>query len=519
MSSTFYGLNIAKTGLFTSQKGMELVGHNIANANTEGYTREVLNVSSIEGLRANGVITSGVRNRVGAGVEVNYIQQIRDNFLDKQYRSENSNHSNWEVKSEAFYYVENVFNEPSDSGISTVLNSFYSSLSKLAYDSSSKDVRNLVRQNAVSVCETINYYARQLNDLQKQQDDGIVVVTDEINTIVKEIADLNRQVVKYEQTGEKANDLNDKRNLLLDKLSALVDISYEYNDQNEVSVYFGKDKNTDGDKNDYCLLDATDNNAVYELVYEKNKPSHYSDDDTFHTLTISSKGGSSVEIDSSVLVGGELKGYFDLRDSTDADNVGIPYFMDELDALARGIVKAYNDVHNTGYTVPDDENGNVSQTGVSFFDNQGGDMSKVNALNMSVSDEVMKSVWNIAASSKEVDLSAINTQVGNNEIALGLVGVASDTGLDYVGNVDNFLASIVSALGVRAEQCNEMADNQELIVQNVDNLRMSASGVSLDEEVTNLITYQKAYQASSRVITAIDEMLDKLINGTGRVGL
>jgi flagellar hook-associated protein 1 FlgK len=225
-----------------------------------------------------------------------------------------------------------------------------------------------------------------------------------------------------------------------------------------------------------------------------------------------------VEINGDNLNGGKLKGYFDLRDGNTSDNIGLPYLMQKLDVLTQGIVSAYNEVHQKGYTIPTTNDGE-SKTGVNFFDDQGGDITKVNALNMDISQDIKDSVWNIAASGLKVDLSAANTQEGNNQNALEIETVSTLTTLPNINNINNYLAGIVSELGVRAEQCNNMNDSQELIVDNVDDLRMSISAVSLDEEVTNLITYQRAYQASSRVLTTIDEMLDKLINGTGKVGL
>lgn len=514
MSSTFYGLNIAKTGLYASQKAMELTGHNIANANTEGYTRQVLHQSSIEGKVTQEIITSGEIVHIGGGVKVDYVDQVRNEFLDIQYRTQNSELYDWNVKSEAMYYLENVFNEPSDTGISSVLNEFYSSISTLSNDASAEEVRSLVRQNAITLCETMNYYAKQLSNLQNEQDDAISSTVFELNTMVDQIADYNEQIVKFERTGEQANDLNDKRNLLLDQLSQLVDISYEYNDRNEVSVYFGKLSNIEGDRDDYCLIDANDGNAVYHMEVTEDITGHYGEENQLCTVTF-----NGIDIDGSSLKGGKVKGYFDMRDGDSTDNIGIKYFMNQLDDFARGIVDAYNNVHKQGYTIPDAENGGVSRADVIFFDDQGGDLDAVNAKNMNISADIIESVWNIAASDKQVDLDAPNTQEGNNKNALKLEAVSSSTTLDKIGNIDNFVAGIVSELGVRARQCNEMYESQDIVVENVDNLRSSISGVSIDEEVTMLLTFQRAYQASSRVLTTIDQMLDKLINGTGVVGL
>lgn len=516
MASTFYGLEIAKTGLFTNQKGLELTGHNVANSATEGYTRQRLNLSNIEGPYTQVIVSSGMKATTGGGVKVNYIEQVRNQFLDIQYRSENTDYSMWSSKAETFYYVEDIFNEPSDNGITSVMQSLNDSFQELQKTPDSKDIRNLVRQNAISLTETIQYYSKRISNLQSDENGAIEVNTKKANDLVIQIAELNDKILKYEMTGEKANDLMDKRNLALDNLSELIDISVDYHDDNSVSVYFGKMKDIDADKDSYCLVDGVDK-EYYLFNIEKNKPNYYGEPDMFYTVTLTSKGGT-IDVDGDVLTGGKLKANFDCRDGATADNVGMPLILKQLDTLAKGIVQAYNAAHKTGYGIPDIENGNVSMTGINFFEDFG-NIDLVNANNITLSQEIFDSVYNIGASSKEVDLSASNTQIGNYENVQNLINVANSNTVPGVGNIENYIKSLVSDIGVQAEHCNNMESSQKIMKTSVENQRYSTSGVSIDEEMTNLISFQKAYAGAARVITAVDEMLDKLINGTGRCGL
>lgn len=501
MSSTFYGLQIAKTGLFASQKGLELTGHNISNAGTEGYTRQRLDLASIEGATTDSIILQATNGKIGGGVEVVNIQQIRDQFLDAQYRMETSEMKMWEAKSDALYYVEDIVNEPSDSGLTTVLNKLYQSLQEFSKEPQSEDIRNLVRQNAITMTETINYYAEKLEDLQNEQDDAIVINAKQANSYIQEIADLNLAIVKYELNGENANDLMDKRNLALDKLSEIMDITYDYNERNMVSIYFGKDNtvildNENGAVNDMSLIEVSESGESHYGTYE------------LHELTL-----NGVTLGRDTLTGGTLMGYYQMRDGAASEDYGTDYIMTQFDTLSAGLVKVFNEINSKGYSIPDEENGNTSTTGLLFFDD-----SDTRAIALRISDDLMESVWNIAGSSKEVDLDAENTQEGNNEVALEFAAISQNSH-EGIGRIDDYLAGIVSEVGVQAEYTNQMLDNQEIIQNSIIAQRLSVSGVSVDEEVTNLMTFSKSYQAASRVITAIDQMLDKLINGTGLVGL
>ena len=498
MSSLFYGLQIAKTGLYTSQKAISLTGNNIANANTVGYTRQRVATEAINPSAAEGRFTSTIGGTIGGGVNVQFIDQIRSDYIDRQYRNENASLGQWQTRTDEMEFIETMLNETSDTSISSAMAEFFNSLQELSMDTVNEEIRTNVQQNAIKLTEAFNHYYGQLSDLQNEMNDAMKVTTDEINDLLTSIASYNKQVFSYELSGEKANDLRDKRNVLLDELSALVNIDYVENSDGKLIV------SVEGTElinhTDITLLEASPvltgvvsgESGYYEIYYEgTTTPFAYSD--------------------------GKLEGYRVLRDGNAVDEIGIPRILENLNTLARGLAQELNTVHQTGYTLPYDII--LSQTGINFFDVPSGDYTQITAGNLSLSSEILDNVNNIAASDKYVDMSAANTQEGNNVIALEIVALTSSTSLASLGSFENYLKSAVVEIAIESASCSNMSTSQQSITDNLIERRESISGVSTDEEMINLISYQHAYSAASRIITAIDEALEVLINRTGKVGL
>ena len=496
MSSMFYGLEIARRGLTVSQQAITLTGNNISNASTEGYTRQRLVIESIcpdTKTRFSGGVT------IGGGAEVTNIEQIRSEYIDRQLRDEYAALGQWSTRSEELQYIESILNETAKSGtLSTALADFYESLSQLTTGSDSVEIRTNVQQNAIKLCETMNYYYNQLVDLQNSYNDAMSVTTDKINGLLTSIGSYNEEITAYELSGQNANELRDYRNTLLDELSQLVNISYSENADGELSV------SVEGT----TLISHTN---VTLLAAVADQTGVVSGEPGFYSIYYE---GTTTPFD---YRGGELQAYKDLRDSNTVDNIGVPYLLSSLNTLAQSLAQEFNTVHETGYTIP--YGGGVSQTNIDFFDVPAGGYSDITAGNISLSQEVIDNVYNIAASSAEVDLTAADTQEGNNEVALDLYELTTSTTLGTIGNFENYLESFVVQLGISSSSAQETAASQTVIAENLENRKESISGVSLDEEVMNLISYQHAYSAASRVLTAIDEALDILINSTGRVGL
>ena len=206
---------------------------------------------------------------------------------------------------------------------------------------------------------------------------------------------------------------------------------------------------------------------------------------------------------------GKFKGYLDMRDGSDSDNKGVQYFIDQLDKLANALVREINSIHENGFTYPDPNvPGSESQNNIPFFE---GD----SAGDIRVSDEIMENVFNIATSSEPID-GYMNT--GNNETLLEILNLRESKSIEGIYNFEDFIRSYVTELGVSTGYANNMLSNQRFLLNNIETHRESISGVHLDEEMANMVKFEKSYQAAARLIAALDEMLEILVNRTGVVG-
>lgn len=517
MASTFRGLEIGKTALTAASMNQSVTEQNISNANTVGYTRQraVSQAKIPEGL--NYTVSQIYNKRVGQGVTITDIQQIRSDYLDEQYRDENNKFSYYEYRDQGLSYLTGVMNELKDDGSITIcLNDFSSALQKLSEDSTSQENRLNVQKRATSLLRTIKYVNSEMDGLWEDQNTSIKTVAASINAKAEQITVLNTAIANYEHSGSTANDLRDQRNNLLDELSSLANITYSKNKDDAsmvdvqiggVSLVNGKERNT---------IDVTVG-AVNTYTNKKETALQLTDNlnsGTVYTLTSDENAsGDVIQID-----GGELYAHMELLTSTDSDVPGIPYYIDQLNHYVQDLAKMVNDVHQQGYTCPSTSSA-TSQTGICFFTQDGVkssdvDLSSITAGNISLSKEVEESVWNIAASDKEIDLNSSSNEKGNANIATKLYNL-----FDENGEVYTKLNTIVGHLGIASDTNSGLLSTSKTTRYSVSKKRTSVCGVSSDEETTNLIKFQQSYSVASRMVTTIDDMLDTLINGTGRVGL
>ena len=197
MASTFFGLGVAYSGLSANQMALNTVSHNIANANTPGFARQRLT------MQANSPDTfPSVPGTIGKGVGMDNVQQIRDLFLDEKYRGENTKLGEYSSLSSVYSTLEAIFNEPSDSGITTVMDEFFSALHELNKAPESLTTRALVRQRSIALQEAIGGLSESLEREQKNLDFEIEVVSTQINGYAKQIADLNKTIYNTELNGQ-----------------------------------------------------------------------------------------------------------------------------------------------------------------------------------------------------------------------------------------------------------------------------------------------------------------------------
>lgn len=497
MASMFFGLEISKSALAVSQRSITLTGHNIANANTVGYTRQRILQQAIDPSLAPSHIATDKRAIIGGGVETCVIDQIRSDYIDRQYRKENASLGFWGTRAEELHYIESILDELSDSSISVAMKDFFNSISELSMDPVNEEIRTNVQQNALKMIDTFGHYYRGLVDLQATYNDSMNVTVRDINDLLTNIASYNKQIFAYELSGQKANDLRDKRNVLLDQLSELIGITYEEDSDGYFIVY------CDG-------VELINHSTATLLETQPVLTGEVSGAPDFYEIYY---GGTATPFAYS---DGKLQAFKKLRDGNSPDDVGIPYVLQNLNTLARYMAEAFNEVHSGGYTMP--YGMQESQTGINFFDVPAGGYDDITAGNLALSAQILDNVNNIAASSVYIDSDASNPQKGNNVNALALSALTTKTDIPGVGNFENYLKSTIVEIAIESSTSQKMSFSQKTIVDNLENRRQSVSGVSLDEEMVQMITYQHAYAAASRVLTAIDEALDVLINRTGLVG-
>ena len=494
MRSTFYGFEIAKTGVFAAQRYIDLTGHNIANANTVGYSRQRLVLDNAEIATGGAKVLEVIRGYSGTGVRTQGVEQLRNAFLDRQYRNEYGSYEMWNARSEAMTYIEDLFNESGESGLSKSISSFFSAAHKLTENPESKEYRTNLMQNALLMTDDFKHLATQLVEKQAEQNEAVRVSAIQINDIANNIADLNNQIFRYELSGEAANDLRDKRNNLLDELSGIADITYTEDDDGMLTVELGG-------------VELVNRLTATTINYAATTPNPIAGQANLYTLTWDDGTGTPVTVTT-----GKLRSYMDMRDGDSAADIGIPYIMHKLDTLSSTIATEVNAIHNAGYTLPDASNGNTSVNGVDFFNEPAGG---VTALNFTLDAAITASVFNIAASGNQI---TDDTLRGDNTNAVKLDELQNKIDIAGIGSIEGYLKGFVAELGVETSHTAKMLEGEQTLIKSLTNQRTSVSGVSIDEEMTNLIKFQQSYAASARVITTIDEYLDVLINKMGIVG-
>ncbi|HBY19695.1 MAG: flagellar hook-associated protein FlgK [Clostridiales bacterium GWE2_32_10] len=315
MRSSFLEFNIAASGLFASQTALNIVSNNISNANTAGYSKQVVKQQATMPLSS-----SNGSGMVGTGTEVLGIEQIRDLYLDTKYWSQNSKLGETGVKNEMLTKIQMLFNEPSDYGINTTLNNFFNSLEDLSKDTSDESYYSSVKEAAMSLVSFFNETSNSLTAYQDELNGEVKIKVDQINSIASQIKSLNEQIYKFEVDGSTANDLRDQRALLVDDLSKIVDVEVEeveINSNLKNGVYNATDKSK-SDKhyvvkiNGQILVNHFDANEL-EVAPRKYKSNP---EDTKGLYNI--KWDTGLPLNTQGL-GGELKACLDLRDGNNGN--------------------------------------------------------------------------------------------------------------------------------------------------------------------------------------------------------
>ncbi|HKI91769.1 MAG TPA: flagellar hook-associated protein FlgK [Gaiellaceae bacterium] len=451
--STFLGVETALRGILAQQRSIDVTGHNIANASTPGYSRQVANLVTTQPM------ADAPAGLLGTGVDVQSYQRIRDSYIDVQLRAQTMLKGYAQAQQDGLSQVELSLNEPSDTGLSSLLGKYWAAWQNVANAPEDVATRQALAQSAASLANGFNSLASQITTVQTQTTQEQSLTMDQVNSIGTQIASLTGSIKAAELAGQQPNDLLDKRDLLIDKLSALGNTS--------VST-------TAGTAGTLGAIDVSFGGST--LV----------SDTTASTLTLPLAS----------LTSGKLAGMQAVLTAITDPTSG---YLTRLNTLASTLASSTNTQHALGT----DLNGNPGGT---FFTVTAGS----EAATIAVNPALLASPSKIAASS--------NGQVGDAGNAIALSDLQRST-LIGGATIDGAYSQLVTQIGSDSQQSQQSLDNATSLVDSLSNRRQSVSGVSLDEEMANLLQFQRGYQASARALTAMDDMINELISRTGRVGL
>lgn len=496
---TFFALNTALRGLMAQQKALQTTAHNVANASTEGYTRQRVVMAATFAYPVPSMSRPGGQGwQVGTGVEVQEVRRMRDEFLDSQIRYETHTLGAWEVRRDFLQEMEEVFAEPSDTGLSTLMSDFWAAWQELAKNPESSPVRTTVVETSISLAEALRHTYQQLETIREDINQMMEIKVVEVNSLARQIADLNKQIKAIKLAGDQPNDLMDQRDKLLDELAKIVDFKVEPETVtvNGEEVDTGAIKVLLADSTGKYAINLVEVNSNNELVLELEASRGTSGTEDTQILWKVNDTSIATGVNSGDPVNvqnGTLKGLQIMRDELDK-------FTADLNKLAQTLASKINEIHKQGL----DLNGNsVSGTDYeNFFVSLDG--PEITAANIDVNTYIRQDVSRLAA--------AQSASPGDGSNALAIAQLQNTVIEELGATFDNYYKNFTARLGVAANEADRMATNQQSLVDQLTNRKESISGVSIDEEMTYMLQFQHAYEAAARVMTTLDEMLDTLIN-------
>lgn len=443
--------DISRTSLSAYQKALTVTSNNIANANNPNYSRQrVVLATEIPDIRAGAAF--------GSGVKLEEIVRVKSEITESQIRMYNESYSFADKQSSILGQIESLLSEPSELGLSNLMSNFFNTWDELAVNPTSVPLRNNVIQTAQQMATKLeNIYSGMSRVKSNLKSEGAELV-DELNGLTEQVRVLNKQI--YESTasgGGSINDLLDKRDQLVGELSQLANINVSYDQFNVANISIGG-------------VFAVDRmgSTQFKLTEESGK------------IKITTEDGAA----SLTLNGGEIYGI------TKAYNNQIPDFQSDLDTVATAIFEQVNNIHNSGYsnTLP-------PTTNLNFFDSYSSGVLKLNS--------------NLVDNVNMIAISEDGTS-GNNSIALAIAKLQDENLVDGV-TISEKYSNFVSGLGNDKRVQEQNVESYELVLNQLEIQKSETSGVSIDEEMVNVLKYQRSYDASAKLIRVADEILQTIL--------
>ncbi len=568
MQSTFSGLNTMVNGIYTQRLGLNTVGHNISNSNTEGYSRQTAHAAATP---SSEVYTLAGASQVGNGSTVTSVIRARDIYADRQYWKENSTDGYYNGKANNYAKIESIFNDSDNSGVQNAMEKFYQAWQDCSTTASSDTSRQNVINAGQNFAQSLQIAAKQTKEQIDSLYDDISLSVVKMNRLMGQVVELNKNIAGIEATGAHANDLRDQRDLIVDQLTSMTDITVYESANGMYTLVSNGTTLVNGITKVDLEMSAPKNNTTYSL----------SDYDIMikQTGTVYTPGN------------GELKAQFEAV----AEDKG---YIDQVANMAAFMFTTMNDQHKAGYGIDGSKDkpfGNPNPkdnatTNLNFYGesdkifewdakngkldvyNKKADGTKDNASKESLSgmqileiftvnseltatdghkklatrsgerDTDGKLLYQAAAGGTTTDVTQAKKDAKGNPLPVDVNGTGDGSNAVWVaalfncerdktspevngtdrlignGSLYSYYNTSMTTMGSDASNMNGRVKFQSGVMDQVENLRSSTNGVNWDEELSNMITFQQGYSACSRCLSAMDECLDKLINGTGTVG-
>lgn len=504
MPNTFFGLTIATSGIYAASVNLNVTANNTANADTEGYSRQKAHQVAMDALRV--YQTYGM---IGTGVTVTSINRVRDSFFDKKYSENQSKLGEAKGKEYHMQQIQNNLNAYDIDGFTLEFDNFVKGLEEVQKYPSDMPARMAALNYAESL---MNFYQQVKTNLTLQQQDANAELNDyvdKINILATDIAALNKQINIVEMTKSPANELRDQRDLLIDELSEICEV------QTSEKVY-------ENGKTEYVVRLGT-NTLVnnYDTIKLKvvTREDKVDPDDAVGLYDIEWANGEEFNPQKKGL-NGMLKGLIEIRDgnngiknnsspnSYEIDYKGIVYYIDEINKFQDALANAINEIHMKGQ----DNNGN-STADIPLFVKTENNAYVVNPVLL---DDPSKLATRYATYNDGLDDDGEdNTDGIDDQRLIQDLRNLKEADLIESSTCKEFLQSLVSEVAVDTQKQEILEKNYSEFQVVIQNQRLSIMGVDKDEEGMNLVKFQKAFDLNSEVINVMQEIYDKLINGTG----
>ncbi len=461
MGNLFYGININRNTLKAQTDVMNTTAHNIANANTPGYSRQTVSLSAIDD-SSRGALRTSPTLKVGSGVESTMVYRSRFELYDGIFRKVNQGLNYDQKTEEMMHQVELLFDEPSDRSLGGIINDFFNGWLDISNAPQDIAARQSLHSVATEMADRLKRIYNSLIGLRDDVNNEIVAVPKQINEIVREITDLNAAIFKSEAQGGPANDLRDKLDLLVDELSNFASVRTVKKDNGSTTVLIGN-----------IVM------AEREAYTELSTRNEVLEDGNVRTTIFTDEGLEFEPID------GMLGGLINFRDNV------VSELLSDLNKLAEAIVTTINFEHQIGYGLDGLKNRDFFNPNTKY------------AFNMELSRDI-DDVSHIGVS--------IDGTPGDNTNAFNINGLKDQRVVDNKYSITEFYNGFIANLGVIAREAKSSRINGELLVTQMNNSRESVKGVSVDEELVMMIQSQHIYQSASRLIQVFDQMIEEVLN-------